>query len=271
VETILITGGTGHLGHETIARLQGDTSKKIRVLARSPGEDSSVDWVKGDLATGDGIADAVAGAQTVVHAATFSPAARRGYLLPADMFRSPPAVDVDGTRRLLDEARRAGVAHFLYVSIVGVEHARLPYARLKAAAEKLVRSSEVPWSIARATGFYWLLDRMLGRLERLPVWPLPTRVPMQTVDSADFAGYLVECLAEGPRGDREDFAGPEILRLGEIAKQYQDARGIRRRLLAIPLPAAVARAAGGLTAADGRRGTTTWAEWLRRRYPRRNT
>jgi len=46
----------------------------------------------------------------------------------------------------------------------------LPYARVKLAAEDLVRESGVPWSIARATPFYWLLDRMLAKnLPRLPV------------------------------------------------------------------------------------------------------
>ena len=56
-------------------------------------------------------------------------------------------MDIGGTRQLLGAAGQAGVAHFLYVSIVGVRHARVPCSRLKAAAEDLVRQSGVPYSI----------------------------------------------------------------------------------------------------------------------------
>jgi len=96
-------------------------------------------------------------------AATWSPAARRGYLLPIDLVRTPAYVDVDGTRRLDAEAEREGVGHFLHVSIVGLQQVRLPYARVKLAAEKLVRASNVPWSIVAATGFHWLWHRMLTK------------------------------------------------------------------------------------------------------------
>ncbi len=117
MDIVLVTGGTGHLGRELVAVLK--PAHRVRVLARSPQSDPDVQWVKGDLATGEGIPEAMAGARFVLHAATLSPAARRGYFLPTDLWRSPPEVDVDGTSRLLREAERVGVAHFLYVSIVG--------------------------------------------------------------------------------------------------------------------------------------------------------
>jgi uncharacterized protein YbjT (DUF2867 family) len=141
------------------------------------------------------------GCRPIVHAATSSPMARRGSPRPVDFFRTPTEVDVEGTRRLLTEAKRAAVGHFLHVSIVGLEHlARLPYARVKLAVEDLVRKSGVAWSIARATPFYWLLDRMLAKnLPRLPVWPLLADLPFQPVDSKDFAAYLVQCWPTGRR------------------------------------------------------------------------
>ena len=151
---ILVTGGTGHLGRDLVSLLKAD-GHRVRVLARMPGQDPAVEWVQGDLGTDRGVADAVAGVQTIVHAATSSPMARRGSPRPVDFFRTPTEVDVEGTRQLLKEAQQAGVGHFLHVSIVGLEHlARLPYARVKLAAEDLVRESGVPWSIARATPFY---------------------------------------------------------------------------------------------------------------------
>jgi uncharacterized protein YbjT (DUF2867 family) len=260
VDTVLVTGGTGHLGRDLVGVLRH--RYRVRVLARTVGQDRAVEWVRGDLGTGDGVAEAVQGVQVIVHAATFSPAARRGFFLPVDFFRSPPEVEVDGTNRLIDAARAAGVEHFLYVSIVGVERAPLPYLRLKLVAETLVRRSGMPWSIVRATQFFWLLDRMLAKMARLPVWPLPTDLPMQPCDTGDFARYLAECLTAGPVGDRDDFGGPEVLTLGEGAQQYQHARGLHRPIRRLPLPKAAARVANALICPDGRRGQTTWSEWL---------
>jgi uncharacterized protein YbjT (DUF2867 family) len=135
---------------------------------------------------------------------------------------------------------------------------------MKASAENLVRGGDLPWSIVPATPFYWLVARMLDAMVRRRVWPLPAGLDMQPADSADFAGYVVECLAEGPGGLRADFGGPEIMTLTEIARQYQEARGVARRIVAVPLPRFALRAGGRQTCPDGRRGRTTWAEWLRR-------
>src|SRR5215207_5300868 len=105
VDTVLVTGGTGHLGGDLVGILRD--RYRVRVLSRSVGHDPAVEWVRGDLGTGDGVAEAVQGAQVIVHAATFSPAARRGFVLPIDFFRSPSGVDVDETSRLIDAARAA--------------------------------------------------------------------------------------------------------------------------------------------------------------------
>ncbi|GAA4932670.1 SDR family oxidoreductase [Streptomyces coeruleoprunus] len=265
MDTVLVTGGTGHLGRDLVGLLK--PAYQVRVLARSRGTDPEVEWVRGDLATGAGIPEAMSGVRTVVHAATWSPAARRGYVLPTDLLRSPPDVDVDGTRRLLDEAARAGVDHFAYVSIVGVDRSRLPYLRLKHRAEELVRTGQVPWSVLRATQFHWLTDRMLGRAARLPVVPLPTAVEAQPVDTADFAAYVARRVADGPGGRCDDFGGPEVLTLSDLLAQWQRIRSRRVRTLNVPSPAPVRRAAHHLTCPTGRRGHITWATWLHSHTP----
>jgi uncharacterized protein YbjT (DUF2867 family) len=267
--TFLVTGGTGHLGRRVVSLLIGGRHE-VRVLARSPGSDPGITWVQGDLATGAGVAESVTDVDGVVHAATWSPAARRGYLVPGDLVRTPSDVDIDGTRRLLAEADRAGVAHFLHVSIVGLQRVHLPYARVKLAAEELVRASGMPWSIVPGTSFHWLWHRMFTKQLRIPVWPLPSLV-VQPVDSDDFADYVVECLTEGPRGDRTDFSGPETLTLVDLARQFLEARGERRAVVPIPLPRGLKQVAGGLAASNARRGTTTWSEWLQRQEPERRT
>src|ERR671913_1818 len=225
MDTVLITGGTGHLGRDLVARLKG--SYRVRVLARSPGSDPDVEWVRGDLATGVGIADALAGSQTVIHAATLSPAARRGYFVPKDFWSSPTEVDREGTARLLEGAAAAGVSHIVYVSIVGIDRPRVPYLRRKLEAENLVRSGQVPWSIARATQFHWLQDRLLGRMARLPLVPLPANLPMEPVDTTDFGG-------------------PEVLTFAEAFDQWRDTRARQVRTLPFPLPRALRNGAASM-------------------------
>jgi uncharacterized protein YbjT (DUF2867 family) len=262
MDTVLITGGTGHLGRDLVSRLKG--SYRIRVVARSAGSDPDVEWIRGDLATGEGIANAVIGTQTLIHAATLSPAARRGFFVPKDLWTSPSEVDREGTSRLLDLAAAAGVGHVLYVSIVGIDRPRVPYLRRKLEAEYLVRQGPIPWSIARATQFHWLLDRMFGKMARLPLVPLPD-LQVEPVDTTDFADYLVESVGQGPDGRLDDFGGPEVLTFSEAFDQWRHIRDGSVRTMRVPLPAAATNAAAAMSLSDpsSRHGTITWAEWLR--------
>ena len=263
--TILVTGGTGHLGRKVVELLVRD-GHRVRMLARTPGSDPAVKWIRGDLATGEGIPEAVAGVETIVHAATHSPAAQRGRFSLRDLVRSPTDVDIRGTDALMRAAAQASVDHIVHVSIVGLERtARLPYSRVKLRGEGFVRSGGVPWSIARATPFYWLLERFLdAALRRRPAL-VPHNVRMQCVDSDEFARFVVSCVTDGHRGERMDFAGPEALTMCELAEQYMTARGLEKRIRNLPLPERVERAmTSGNTSASGHRGMTTWADWPRR-------
>jgi uncharacterized protein YbjT (DUF2867 family) len=257
---ILVAGGTGRLGRDLVARLLAER-RSVRLLARTPGKSSDVEWARGDLATGDGIAEAVRDVDTVIHAATLSPIASRGGVRPIDFFTSPSTVDIDGTRRLLEASARAGVKHFLFVSIVGLEGSPLPYSRVKLAGEQLVRESSVPWSVVRATPFYYLTAQMLAGLRWLPIWPVPD-VRCNPVDTTDVAEYLVECLDDGKRGMREEIGGPETASFVEFARQYQAARGWHRPIWRMRPSPERARQMGFVEATD-RRGRKTWSDWLR--------
>jgi len=260
----LVTGGTGHLGREIVDRLVG-AGHRVRVFARSPGPRSDIEWAKGDLATGTGLRDALRDVDTVINAATCSPIARRGGIRPIDFFRSPSAVDVEGTERLLSLCEDAEIRHVLHVSIVGLEEATLPYARVKLAGERLVRASALSWSIIRAMPFYYLLDRLLSGLAWLPVWPVPTTL-FNPVDSSDVADYVVTCAFDGIRGERAEIGGPEDLDLTAFARAYLDARRLHRNILPIGLSEARARGMG-FVVSKGVRGRLTWADWLQRNDP----
>ncbi|MET4387090.1 uncharacterized protein YbjT (DUF2867 family) [Bradyrhizobium sp. F1.4.3] len=259
----LVTGGTGHLGRDIVDRLVRD-GHRVRVFARSPGARPDVEWAAGDLATGAGLREALHDVDTVINAATYSPIARRGGVRPVDLFRSPSAVDVEGTDRLLSLCREASVRHFLHVSIVGLDEATLPYARVKLAGERLVRASALSWSVVRAMPFYYLLDRLLSGLAWLPVWPVPT-VLFNPVDTSDVADHVVKSAFDGMRGEREEIGGPEDLDLVDLARQYQDARGLHRKILPINLSDARARGMG-FVVSHGARGQLSWTDWLQRNY-----
>jgi uncharacterized protein YbjT (DUF2867 family) len=256
---VLVTGGTGHLGRDIVTRLVRD-GHRVRVFARAPRPEMRVEWAIGDLATGEGLRAAAQDVHTVINAATDSPIARRGGVRPLDFFQSPSAVDVQGTERLLAACRNESVQHFLHVSIVGLEEAMLPYARVKLAGEKLVRNSPLPWSVVRATPFYYLFEKMLEGIVRLPVWPLP-KTRFNPVDTADVADYLVRCTFDGARGKRADIGGPDDLSCIEFARQYQNARHLHRAV--VPLPERLGRRMGFI-GSEGVRGTLSWRDWLDR-------
>ncbi|NDZ13616.1 epimerase [Variovorax sp. WS11] len=256
----LVTGGTGHLGRDLVQQLLA-AGRRVRVLARQPGSDARIDWARGDLSNGDGLRDALDGVTTVINAATFSPIAQRGYVRLIDLFRTPRAVDVDGTRHLLQESERAGVEHFVHVSIVGLDPKNsLPYNRVKLAGENLVRQSDLPWSIVRAAPFHYLMACLLRSMRWLPWWPLPNSV-MQPVATTDVAAYLIRCADSPDRGMHDEIGGPEAKPFPVFAQQYLDIRGLRRRLIRLDISEEKARRMG-FVAANGCKGSVTWRDWL---------
>ena len=286
MQRVLVTGGTGTLGRAVVDTLV-KSGYTVRVLSRRvrPPQAPDVEWAQADLATGDGLAAAVAGVDTIIHAATNAPAAAAPAGEPARIGAAGPAgfgralgafrggktesVDVEGTERLLAAARAAGVGHFIYVSIVGIEHVPLAYYRHKLAAEARVRQGGVPWSIMRATQFYTLADMVLGMLTRLPLVPLPADFRFQPCDPRDVAVWLGQAVAAGPRGRLPDFAGPAVYTLGDLAQTWLAARGMLRRIVRVRLPgrAGAALRAGVLTG-GAQQGRITWAEWLGEQYGR---
>ena len=254
---VLITGATGSLG-TALVREVASAGHQARVMSRGPRPPSTqrdVEWAQADVASGDGVREAVARIDAVLHAATDP--------------RNSDAVDVTGTRNLVAAARSAHVAHVVYVSIVGIDEIPIAYYKSKRAAEDIVRWSHVPFTILRATQFHSLLDGLLATAARLPlVLLLPADFKFQTVSASDVAGRLVARLADGPRGRVADFGGPDVLSLGDMARTWMDLTGIRKTLIPVPIPgrAAAGFRAGRNTAPTGARGVIGWQQWLRRRY-----
>ncbi len=260
MSSVLVTGATGTLGRVVVPALAAaghDVRAMSRVHRRPDGEET---WVRADLATGQGLADAVDGVGTVVHLA--SAPYRRGYTR---------RVDVAGTARLVAAARAAGVDHVLLMSIVGVDRVPWGFYRTKLEAERQVAEGGAPWTVLRATQFFDFLDTAFAALTRLPVVPLDRRVRAQPVDTADVADLLVELVAAGPARDTVELGGPEVLTGDTALREWMAATGRRRRVLPVRGPGRMLATFrdGAATTPALPTGTRTWSEFLARRYGRR--
>ena len=207
--------------------------------------------VTGDLLTGTGVAEAVAGSECIVHLAS----APRG---------ETQKVDVLGTQGLVEMARRAQVPHLVYVSIVGVDRVPYAYYKAKLAGEKAVQGGQVPWTILRATQFYSFIDILLRDRAEVPLMVVPKGWRLQPVDAGEVAAKVMECVLTGPRGMLPEFGGPEVTTSEQLAQSWKAAHAVHRPLLAIPIPGRVSRALGkgGATCPDNRFGRIRWNQWM---------
>ncbi len=255
---VLITGGTGDLGSKLASRLAA-AGHDVRIMSRRPAPpDARYEWAQVDLRTGEGLAEAVAGADLILHCAT-SP------------FRGARNTDVEGTRRLLEAAKASGgSSHLFYISIVGIDRVPLPYYKQKLAAEKVIEESGVPFSILRAVQFHTLIDRVLDGALRLRVAPLPKSFRFQPIETGEVAARMVEYAAKGPSGRLPDLGGPEVRTLGDLASAWLRARRTRALILPLPLFGKIATGFhnGYNCTPDHAEGKITWEQWLERKYPK---
>jgi uncharacterized protein YbjT (DUF2867 family) len=252
VGTILVTGGTGTLGNDLLQAIV-DRGHHVRAMTRHPDHAKApdgVDVVHGDLATGDGLDLAVKGADAVVHAAS----------APTNSMR----IDMEGTRRVVTAAADKGVAHLLYVSIVGIDVIPYSYYRAKFAAEQIVEIGRVPWTIQRLTQFHPFVAFLLGKLSAGPLSVAPMSVPLQPISTADAARCLADALDAGPSGQLPDRGGPRVESFAELAAQWRKANRNSGGVLPVPVPGALARAlrSGGATCPDGAVDGRTFEDWL---------
>ncbi|RCG16877.1 NAD-dependent epimerase/dehydratase family protein [Streptomyces diacarni] len=249
---VLVTGGTGTLGRPLVDRLLAD-GVPVRVMSRRPrreGDERPCEWAVCDLTKDVGLAEAVSGVRAVVHCAT-------------DPWREARVLS-----RLAEAARQADVAHLVYISIVGVDRIPFPYYKGKYAAERLLETSGLPWTILRATQFHDLVTTLTTVQRRMPVVVAPSGFRFQPVDVTEVAGRLAELVGREPAGRVPDMGGPRVLDAREAAAQVLRATGRSRRVVGLPLPGRTARAfrRGGNLAPDHATGAGTFEEFLANRY-----
>jgi uncharacterized protein YbjT (DUF2867 family) len=254
----LVTGGTGTLGRLVLPQLL-QAGGKVRVLSRHPrAAAEGIEFVAGDLDTGEGIDAAVAGADVIVHCA----GGRKG--------------DGAKARTLVRAASRTGAPHLVNISVVGAD--RVPqdgrldrtmfgYFGMKLDAERAIAGSGLPWTTLRATQFHDLLLMVARAMARLPVIPVASGVRFQPVDAGEVAARLAELALGAPAGLVPDVAGPRAYPMAELIRGYLRVAGKRRPLVPVRLPGRAARAVrdGANLALDRAVGRRTWEEFLAER------
>jgi uncharacterized protein YbjT (DUF2867 family) len=247
---ILVTGATGTLGRAVVPALVR-RGHQVRALSRRERDGGEVTWVRGDLASGNGVRQAARDCDAIVHLATHG---RKG----------AERVDVAGTLTLVSAAREARVTHLLYVSLVGADRVPTGLLRHTFEAERVVRGSGLGYTVLRATHFHQWLDKLLRGFAGLPMLPVDHSVPWQPVDTGEVAARLAGLLAEGPRDETLEFGGPRVLGTDELVRTWLRARGLRRVCVRVRYPGKLvaAQRSGALTTDATPLGRVSWADYL---------
>jgi uncharacterized protein YbjT (DUF2867 family) len=241
---VAVAGGTGLVGRRVVAHLEAG-GHEVAVLARSRGV---------DVVSGAGLDAALDGALAVVDVTNLETLRRSA----AESFFSA------ATSHLMAAGERAGVAHHVVLSIVGIDRVDSGYYAGKRRQEELALAGPLPSSVLRATQFHEFAGQMLARTRRGPFAFVP-KMRMQPVAADEVAAALAS-LAVGPAvGRAQDLGGPEPRDLVPLVRDLVRSRGDHVRVVPLPVPGAAgkAMAAGGLLPGpDALLGTQTFEQWL---------
>jgi uncharacterized protein YbjT (DUF2867 family) len=192
---IVVIGGTGLIGSKVVEKLK---QKGHQAIAAAP--NTGVNTF-----TGEGVKEALAGAQVVVDVAN-SPS-----------FEEKAAMNFFQTagKTLISAEIAAGVKHHVALSVVGTDRLQdSGYFRAKLEQEKLIKSSPVPYSLVHATQFFEFMRAIAdfstsGGVVRLPA------VKFQPMAAEDVAGAVADVAVSKPINGTIEIAGPDTFTLDQ--------------------------------------------------------
>jgi uncharacterized protein YbjT (DUF2867 family) len=207
---IVAVGGTGLIGTKLVQNLRKQ-GHEVVAASTSTGVNTL---------TGDGLAESLAGAEVVVDVAN-SPSFEDKAVL--EFFQT-------SGRNLLAAETAAGVRHHVALSVVGTDRLLASgYFRAKMAQENLIKASNIPYTIVRATQFF----EFVGAIAESAPAGQSVRLPpalMQPVASDDVAAVLATVAVEKPWNRTIELAGPEPIRMDELVRRFLTANGDERRV-----------------------------------------
>ncbi|MEU6455101.1 NAD(P)H-binding protein [Streptomyces sp. NPDC047065] len=239
---IAVIGGTGLIGSKVVEKLKAAGHEAVP-HSLSTGV---------DVVSGQGVAQAVAGADVVVNltnSPTFDDAS--------------PAFFRTSMDNLLTAAHEGGVGHFVVLSIVGVDKVpELDYYRAKALQEELLRSGPVPYSIVRATQFMEFMDAVMTWTADADTVRLPA-TPIQPIAAEDVAEAVAQVALGAPLNGIRDIGGPEVFALDELGRLTLSHKGDARSVVTDPTAGMFAAVKGDvLTDMNAHLAPTRYADWL---------
>jgi uncharacterized protein YbjT (DUF2867 family) len=211
---IVVIGGTGLIGSSVVEKLKAHGHDAIPASPR----------LGIDTITGEGLAEALAGASVVVdvsNSPSFEPSAVLSFFETS-------------TSNLLSAEQAAGVGHHVALSIVGID--RSPdngYFKAKIAQEKLIENGPIPYTIVRSTQFMEFVDGIadsatVGSEVRMPP------VAFQPIAADDVSTAVAKAAAGAPVNGRIEIAGPDRLRFDEVIRERLAARNDPRQVVIDP-------------------------------------
>ena len=242
---IVVIGGSGLIGKKLVNNLR---QRGHEVVPASPS--SGVNTF-----TGEGLAEALKGAQVVVDVSN------------APSWEDKAVLEFFETsgRNLLAAEAAAGVKHHVALSVVGTERLLASgYFRAKMAQEKLIKASPIPYTIVRATQFF----EFVGGIAQFATEGAIVRVPpvlMQPIVSDDVAAALADVALSEPFNGMIEIAGPEQIRQDELVRQFLSATHDARKLITDPKARYYGIEVNDQSLVPGhnpRLGSTHFAEWL---------
>ncbi|RFU63112.1 SDR family oxidoreductase [Peribacillus glennii] len=249
---ILVTGSTGQLGLALLDQfIHSDCN--VRITSRGkPDNANHFNWVHSDILTGEGLEEAAKDIDVIIHAAT-SP------------MKNSKSIDVTGLEKFLSQLQH--IKHFIYPSIVGIENIPFKYYRHKYEAEGVLKNSLIPYTIVRATQFHSFVQKMFLSKPLLKRYFIPGDFKFQSVDTGEFAQHLIGLINVGPQGRIDDFGGPEIMTLGEMAELQIKVNKEKNKVISLPLPGKLSKAyvAGRNTNGTRKTGKVTFEQFLQNR------
>jgi uncharacterized protein YbjT (DUF2867 family) len=214
---ITVIGGTGLIGTKLVRRLR-EQEHDVLVAARATGVNSY---------TGEGLEDALAGAETVIDVSNSSytdEAAAQEFFYGSTM-------------NLLTYGDAAGVRHYVALSVVGTDRlarAQGGYFIAKEQQERLLAASGRPFSIVHATQFFEFIRDITDSAMRSGVARVAD-VLIQPMAAEDVAAAVAETALADPLHGMREFGGPEVLELGEVARSDLYFRRDDREVVPDPL------------------------------------
>lgn len=240
-QKIVIAGAGGAVGKHLVAQLQDSHSLTLLTRSRAKlatsqvatasieGDTSSLRIAEADVLRTDTLQGLLEGAHTVISTVGASLDLRA----MSDK-RSFMDVDFAGNSNLLEEAQRAGVRRFIYLSAFGAESMPTAYTQAHEALVRLLKASGLEYGIVRPTGFFYVNLEFLGMAKSGVASVIGNgRARTNPIHEADVAKACAELALK--QGNTEmNIGGPETFTRQEIAELAFTVLGKKPRVMHVP-------------------------------------